>query len=126
MPLTETHSMICIVCPNGCRLQVTKTGDELQVEGAQCNRGSAFALAELTQPMRSLSSTVATVFPDTPRLPVKTLAEIPKEQVWEAMRAIRAAKVTKRLRMGDVVLPGVCGTDIIATATMETKEEMRS
>jgi len=116
--MTDTIQMICIVCPNGCRLTVTQDGAEIRVENARCKKGQAFAEAELTHPMRALSSTVATVFPDMPRLPVKTRAEIPKEKMQEAMQKIRAAKVTTRLKMGDVVIADVCGTDVVATMNL--------
>jgi len=108
----------CIVCPNGCRLTVTGTGENIQVEGALCKKGVDFAVNELTRPMRSLTSTVKTVFPDMPRLPVKTMGEIPKGKMLEAMKIIRRALVTERLKTGDTVIKDVFGTDIVATATM--------
>lgn len=110
--------MTCIVCPNGCRLTVTGTAENIQVEGALCKKGVDFAVNELTRPMRSLTSTVRTAFPDMPRLPVKTRGEIPKGKMLEAMKIIRRALVTERLKTGDIVIENVFGTDIVATATM--------
>jgi len=116
--MSEKIEIVCIVCPNGCRLEVRETEGDLQVEGAVCKKGKEFAEAELKHPMRSLTSTVNTAFPDMPRLPVKTRDEIPKNRMLDAMRLIRAARVTERLKVGDVVIPAVFGTDIVATATM--------
>lgn len=113
--------MTCIVCPNGCRMTVEKpesADGEIKVDGAQCKKGIAFAKAELTNPMRALSTTVHTVFADMSRLPVKTQGEIPKGKMLEAMRMIKTVQVTKRLQAGDVVLPDVFGVPIIATASM--------
>lgn len=70
--LTE---MVCIVCPNGCHLKVSRDGDTIDVQGAKCKRGIAFGTTELTNPTRSLTTTVDTAFPDMPRLPVKTNGE---------------------------------------------------
>lgn len=112
------QEIVCIVCPNGCRMQVEEIDGELKVEGATCKKGPVFAEAELHHPMRALSSTVDTVFPDMPRLPVKTKGEIPKGKVLEVMAMIRNAKVTQRLSVGDIVIADVFGTDIVATATM--------
>ena len=64
--------MVCIVCPNGCHLKVSRDGDMIDVQGAKCKRGIAFGTTELTNPTRSLTTTVDTAFPDMPRLPVKT------------------------------------------------------
>jgi len=110
--------LICIVCPNGCRLEITGEAENLEVTGQQCKKGLDFAVAEITAPMRSLSSTVATVFPEMPRLPVKTREEIPKGALLEAMAKIRAVVVREPKKVGDIVLAGVFGTDIVATGEL--------
>lgn len=107
--------MTCIVCPNGCRLTVTADGENITVTGNICKKGEQFAREEMTHPMRTISSTVATVFPHFPRLPVKTKDVIPKEDIFKAMARINAVTVTEKLHVGDVVIPDVCGTDIVAT-----------
>ena len=53
--------LVCIVCPNGCRLTVTEEGQGIHVTGNRCPRGIDFATTELTHPMRTISSTVKTV-----------------------------------------------------------------
>lgn len=111
-------NMTCIVCPNGCRLTVENEGGKIKVDGAQCKKGIDFAGAELTNPTRSLTTTVKTAFADMPRLPVKTNGEIPKGKMLEAMKLIKNVYVTKRFHVGDIVLPDVFGVDIVATASM--------
>ena len=101
--------MVCIVCPNGCRLKVSRDGDKIDVQGAKCKRGVAFG---------SLTTTVDTAFSDMPRLPVKTSCEIPKEHLLDAMKTIRAFKLSERVNTGDVVIKDVFGADIVATADM--------
>lgn len=110
--------MVCIVCPNGCRLKVSRDDDKIDVQGAKCKRGVAFGTTELTNPTRSLTTTVDTAFSDMPRLPVKTSCEIPKEHLLDAMKAIRAFKLSERVNTGDVVIKDVFGADIVATADM--------
>ena len=106
MNVTE---MVCIVCPNGCHLKVSRDGDTIDVQGAKCKRGIAFGTTELT---------VDTAFPDMPRLPVKTNGEIPKERLLDAMKIIRAFKLDKRANTGDVIIKDVFGADIVATSDM--------
>lgn len=114
--MAETiREMTCIVCPNGCRLTVTCHGEELSVTGNLCKKGEQFAREEMTHPMRTISSTVATGFPHFPRLPVKTREAIPKEDIFKAMARINKVLVTRKVRVGDVIIPRVCGTDIVAT-----------
>lgn len=114
----NTVEMVCIVCPNGCHLSVSRDADAIDVRGAKCKRGVEFATAELTCPTRSLTTTVDTVFPDMPRLPVKTSCEIPKEHLLDAMKAIRSFKLSERVNTGDVIIKDIYGADIIATADM--------
>lgn len=75
MNVTE---MVCIVCPNGCRLKVSRDGDKIDVQGAKCKRGVAFGTTELTNPTRSLTTTVDTAFSDMPACPSKRAARYRK------------------------------------------------
>ena len=60
------QEMTCIVCPNGCRLQVMEKDGKIEVTGATCKKGVAFAENELKNPTRSIASTVKTIFPGLP------------------------------------------------------------
>ena len=51
--------MVCIVCPNGCRLKVSRDGDKIDVQGAKCKRGVAFGTTELTNPCLLYTSDAA-------------------------------------------------------------------
>lgn len=115
--------MVCIVCPNGCALRVFESEAGYAVEGAKCKRGEAFALGEMERPMRSLTTTVATVFKDMPRLSVKTSGDIPKEKLFEAMARINCVLVDHRARAGEVLLSGLFGAQLVATADMRAPGE---
>ena len=56
----EKREMICIMCPMGCNLTVTKNGDDITVTGNNCQRGVIFAKEELTCPKRIVTSSVKT------------------------------------------------------------------
>ncbi len=108
--------LVCIVCPRGCRINI----ENGVVSGNGCKRGEAFAMSETSCPMRSVCSTVATTFSEYPVLPVRTDGEIPKAKIDELMRQINAIVVTSKVKRGDVIAKGVCGTDVnlIATASI--------
>jgi CxxC motif-containing protein len=46
---------------------------------------------------------------------VKTAAPIPKGKIFEAMELIRSASVEAPVKIGDVILPDVFGTTVVAT-----------
>lgn len=108
--------LVCIVCPRGCRITV----NDGKVSGNGCKRGESFALAETSCPMRTVCSTVATVFESMPVLPVRTDGEIPKSQIFELMQLINAVVLDKKVKKGDIVCADVLGTtvNVIATASI--------
>lgn len=110
----------CIVCPNGCHLQVEIKGEEIQVTGNGCMRGEAFAREEITHPMRSISTTVRTSFQEASVLPVRVSAEIPKEKIFDVMNAINQYTLQHRVKAGDVIIKNVenLSVDVIATSDL--------
>ncbi len=110
--------LTCIVCPNGCTMEVSTDGDSIIVTGNKCPKGAEFAVSEVTNPMRTICSTVKTAFPQTPVLPVRVSAEIPKNCIFDVMGEINRALVTRPIGCGDVVISDVLGlgVDVIATS----------
>lgn len=69
---------------------------------------------------------VRTVFPEVPVISVRTSAEIPKDKIFDVMREINRARVTRPMKRGEAVLPNVLGlgVDIIITSgLLEEKTE---
>lgn len=116
--------LTCIVCPNGCVLSVAGEGEGVTVSGNKCPKGVEFALAELSNPMRSLCSTVKTVFPQLPVLPVRLSAEIPKSRLFDVMREINKVLVERPIGCGELVIPNVLGlgVDVIASSGILMRE----
>jgi CxxC motif-containing protein len=115
--------MICIVCPNGCRLRVEQAGDGFKVSGNSCKRGESFALNEMTDPRRTVTSTVRTVFAGVPVLPVRTSSDIPKEKVRDLMRLLAGVTVQKALGIGDAVVKDALGLGIdVIVSSNELKD----
>lgn len=114
--------LTCIVCPRGCRLQVDETKD-YTVTGHSCPRGEEYGRTECTAPLRTLTATVPVINGDISRCPVKTVLPIPKEKLWDAMRAIRALTLQAPIQMGEVLLSHIAGTnvDLVACRPVQAK-----
>ncbi len=114
------REIVCITCPRGCTMQVTGSGNDIKVAGNFCKRGEDFARAELTNPMRTICSTVRTTYSDAPVLPCRVSADIPKDRIFDVMREINKAVVDKPLNRGDVIIPNVLGlgVDVISTSDL--------
>ena len=112
--------VICISCPMGCHLVVEGEIDKLTVSGNTCKNGEKYGIEEVTNPQRVVPSTVVIKGALTSRLPVKTADTIPKSKIFDCMKALESVVVTAPVKMGDVIVPNVCGTgvDVVATKTM--------
>lgn len=110
----------CIGCPRGCLLRVEKENEEFVVTGNTCDRGKEFAISEMTAPKRTICSTVKTVFPEAPVLPVRVSTDIPKEKIFDVMKEINAVTLTERIGRGDVIIENVLGlgVDVISTSSL--------
>lgn len=104
------RKMTCIICPKGCELTVTlgEGGEVKSVTGHTCKRGEAYAIAECTHPVRTLTSTVRAESGGV--YPVKTDRAIPKELLFEAMGVINGLCVRDDLEIGDAVIEDLLST----------------
>lgn len=121
-----SKEMICIVCPQGCRLKIDtdeETG-EILVSNNICNRGPIYARKELTDPRRTITATVAVEDTIIRRLPVKSSGDIPKDMNFEVMNALKDVKVKAPVTMGDVVVSDILGLgiDMIATRSLKVQK----
>lgn len=120
--------MTCIICPNGCFLKVDKRGEEYEVSGNLCKRGIEFAINEMTNPKRSICSTVKTSYKSFPRLPVRTDGEIPLNNIFRVMGEINRIYLEHPVHSGEIIIRDVLGTgvNIISTSDMyyHIKEEL--
>lgn len=122
----ETLQFNCTTCPSECLLTVEVKRDTdgavaevRSVTGNNCPRGDKFAHQELTCPMRVLTTTVAVSGGDEALLPVRTAEAIPLALHAQAMAPIRGLVFNAPIRMGDVVLEDLLGTNIDLVASMD-------
>ena len=117
------RELTCIVCPKGCQLKVTLCDSDpkkvLSVEGHTCKRGEVYANTECTAPMRTLTTTAAVEGGGV--VHVKTDRTIPKELMFECMKAVNAVRVPADAKLGDVVIENVLdtGANIITTRNVQ-------
>lgn len=121
------HELTCIVCPNGCRISAELKDGDYVFSGNKCARGIEFARAELTAPMRSVTTTVKTVFAEMPALPVRTNGEIPKKLIPALIHTLASVVVTQPVGIGETVARDVLGTgcDVIATSDLLKTRDMK-
>ena len=109
--------LICIVCPKGCRLMVDEDNG-YAVTGNGCARGMDYGVAEVKDPRRVYTGTVAVTNAAVKRLPVKSDRPIPKGLMLAAAQALKKMTVSAPVSFGDVICRDVLssGADIISCA----------
>lgn len=113
------RNLICILCPRGCSLKVTMNENDAEVSGNACPKGREYGVSECLNPVRTVTSFVNVSNREQTTVSVKTKAPVKKADIFKVMEKIRAAEVEAPVRIGDVILTDVCGTDIIATKNIE-------
>lgn len=107
----------CILCPRGCRLTAEKTAEGIAVSGNACPRGEQYAISEMTNPMRTVTTSVYVTGGDEHMVSVKTSAAVPKAKVEEVLRQAAGVRAEAPLEIGDILIENVAGTgeNLIAT-----------
>ena len=114
----------CVSCPRGCKLSVFKEeSGEITVTGNLCKGGELYAMQEIKDPRRNISSTVIIEGGVLPSLPVKTSSPIPKALIFDVMKEINTVKIHAPKKMGDVIIENVLNTgiDIVASRSVRVK-----
>jgi len=113
------REIVCIVCPNGCRMKVfiDDRNRVVRVENALCRNGGTYAAKEVQSPERSLTSTVKVTGGALPLVSVRSSKPIPRDKIREAAALLRSLHIQAPVDFHQVLLPDILGTgaDIIAT-----------
>ena len=116
--------LTCIRCPIGCQLRVEVDGSSISVTGNSCPRGNEYGIKEVTNPTRTVTSSIKVDGGVLPLVSVKTKTDIPKAKIFDVMEEIHRANVKAPIDIGDVIIANVAGTgaDVVATRTLNARK----
>ncbi|MBR4949862.1 MAG: DUF1667 domain-containing protein [Clostridia bacterium] len=112
--------MTCIICPVGCNLEIeTENKKIIKIKGNTCPRGEKYAQTEITNPVRTLTTTIRCSNGEI--LPVRTDNPIPKELIFKCMDIINNVVCILPISAGDIIIENILntGSNIIASKEME-------
>lgn len=113
--------MICIVCPNGCDIELEISGGKISsIDGSACPKGVEYARAEWLNPTRIVTTTVRLRGADIPLLPVKTSVPVRKDLCRRIVADASLLEVRAPVRTGEMVAADISGSgaDLVATRTV--------
>ena len=108
----------CIECPTGCALSVdVENCKVVRVSGGKCPKAEKYAISEIENPVRILTSTVLAEGLSLKMIPVRTDRPLPKKDILRAAEEIKKITVNKPTRAGDLIARNFLhpGINLIAT-----------
>ena len=105
-------NLVCILCPVGCRLHVTGNPENLDVSGNTCKKGISYAHDEITNPLRTVCTTVRINGGIHNVIPVKTDRAIPDKYKLDVVKAVNNITLTSPVKMGDIIISDIFGTGV--------------
>lgn len=114
--------LTCIRCPRGCQISVGLEGtDIVSIDGQSCRRGEMYARSEVSNPVRTVTTTVPVMMGAGERMvSIKTSIDVPKDKVMDVMRAVQSVVACAPVSIGDVIARNIAntGADLIATKSI--------
>jgi CxxC motif-containing protein len=114
----KKKTLTCVVCPNGCELQVyLDSNNHLEIDGTDCTRGYEWARQEMTNPRRTIASSIAVDNGDWPLVSVRTDGPISLSDIPKVMDAVKAVRVQAPVRLGEILIENAANTNVSIIAT---------
>jgi CxxC motif-containing protein len=116
--------MICIGCPMGCYLRVDYVGTTIRdVSENRCKVGLKYAEKEISNPERTLTTSVKVKHGHLPLVSVRTNKPIPKSRILDAMNLLAKVEVEAPIKIGELIIQNIfnTGVNIVATKNISTK-----
>jgi CxxC motif-containing protein len=116
-----SKEIICIECPVGCSLSVDRENCRVvRVQGNKCPKGEVYAVSEIENPTRILTSSVLSHGLALKMVPVRTDKPIPKGRLTEAMQAVKRVRLKKNVRAGEIIVRNFLNLGVNLISTLNT------
>ncbi len=113
--MKNVKEIICVICPNGCVIEVGEEDNEIKINGKCCKRGKEYILQEYIEPKRVITTTVKIVSKLRKTLPVKTSSGILKKDIFMFMNKIKNTIAEPPVVVGQIIYKDVFeGIDLIS------------
>ena len=113
------QEVICIVCPKSCKIEVGTAKGKKEASGGDCPKAGKYAVAELTDPRRIFTTTVAVVKGEEEVIPVRSSGPIKKNQWKKAKKAAAGISVKAPVKFGQVLAEDFLEKGIKLVSTRE-------
>lgn len=115
----------CIVCPNGCEMEVeAEDGKFVSVKGNLCPKGETYAKQELINPQRTIATSILVQGGELPLASVRLTKPVPKKEIFPVMEEIKKITAAAPVYAGEVIIHQILGmdSDVIITKTVDVRK----
>jgi CxxC motif-containing protein len=108
----------CIICPIGCDMTAEIEDNEMvSLVGNKCAKGRVYVQQELTNPIRTIATSVLVKGGELPVASVRLSKPVPKASLFKVMAEAKKVILLAPVRIGQVALKDIAGTgaDLIVT-----------
>lgn len=114
----------CILCPNSCEITVDYEGKTVRsTTGNKCDKGREYVTQELTDPKRTVTSSVEVIGGERPLTSVRLTAPISRDLIFPLMEQLQKLTLEAPVEPGQVILSKVFGTDADLIVTSRVKKK---
>ncbi|MFN3412270.1 MAG: DUF1667 domain-containing protein [Exilispira sp.] len=115
--------MICIQCPLGCKVKVQLDDDNkvLDITGFTCKNGKEYAMQEIVDPHRTITTSIKVIDGTSELVSVKTSKPVSKRLIFAIMDIIKNSSIHAPVEINQIIISNVAnsGADIIATRSVK-------
>jgi len=115
--MAESRTLTCISCPTGCHIEVRRGASGIEaVEGNRCAKGREFALLEVENPVRYLTTTIRV---GDRLLPVRSDKPLPKGLLFDCVKVLRGLRRDPPVKLGQPIVSDILGTGVNIVASRD-------
>ena len=97
------NKLICIKCPLGCPIHVERSEKTILLSGNKCKIGESYAIKEIRNPMRILTTTVFIKGGTRCLLPVRSEEDIPKHLIRKCIKELSSITIKAPIKCNDII-----------------------
>jgi len=107
------NDITCIICPLGCKIHIEEENNDFTFSGNICSKGEEYAIQEIKNPIRIVTTTVFVDNDNHRLLPVRSL-------VLKCIVELSKIKVKTPIKCGDIIYENILGTGVNIIASRDS------
>ena len=121
-----TEEITCILCPLSCNIKVKQENNKITITENACKKGELYAIQEIKNPIRILTTTVFVDDGEQILLPVRSERGVHKDLILNCIKILSKIRVKAPIKQKDIIYKNILetGVNIIASRDINKKVQI--